>query len=263
LSSVATILFDESRSVLTGDLDRLGKAWATRRHAVALTGAGVSVESGIPDFRSECGLWHRFDPMEYGTLNCFLNDPAKAWELFRALGDSLRGKKPNPAHLALAGMEQRKEIGGILTQNIDGLHQAAGNRSVVELHGNHTALHCLGCGHTEPFEDRFLNPGPVPTCPACGHALKPNVVLFGEPVREPGAAHSLIAGCDTLFMIGTSAEVAPACLYPEAVLGSGGSILEFNLEVTNRTRSGLGRNGVLVKGPVGRTLPLFLEQVKA
>ncbi len=261
MNPTATVRLDEKRSVLTGDLDVLKRAWAGRRRAVALTGAGVSVESGIPDFRSEHGLWRRFDPMEYATLNCFLNDPDKAWELYRALGTILQGKKPNPAHHALAEMEQRNEITGVLTQNIDGLHQAAGSRSVVELHGTHDTLHCLGCGHTEPFDAAILQPGPVPSCPACGNALKPSVVLFGEPVREADMARDLMNGCGTLLMIGTSADVVPACLFPETVLNAGGSILEFNLEATNRTRSGLGPDGVLVQGPAGRTLPLFLEHV--
>ena len=261
MNPAATVRLDEKRSVLTGDLDILQRAWAGRRRAVALTGAGVSVESGIPDFRSESGLWRRFDPMEYATLDCFFNNPAKAWKLYRALGTALQGKKPNPAHLALADMERRNEITGVLTQNIDGLHQAAGSRTVVELHGNHATLHCLGCGHTEPFDAAILQPGPVPSCPACGKALKPNAVLFGEPVREANMARALMNGCRTLLMIGTSADVVPACLFPEAVQKAGGSILEFNLEPTNRTRSGLGPDGVLVQGPAGRTLPLFLELV--
>ncbi len=263
MNPVATIRIDPERSVLTGDLDALNHAWAGRRNAVALTGAGVSVESGIPDFRSDCGLWRRFDPMEYATLECFLNDPAKAWDLYRELGTILKDRRPNPAHLALADMENRGDLNGILTQNIDGLHQAAGSRSVVELHGTHSSLHCLGCGHTEPFASTFLKPGPVPSCPACGKALKPNVVLFGEPVREAALAQTLMAGCRTMFVIGTSAEVAPACLYPDGVLRAGGSVLEFNLEPTERTRSGLGPDGVLIEGPVGRTLPLFLDHVQS
>ena len=259
MNQVATVRLDLESSVLTGDLGALRQAWAGRSDAVALTGAGVSVESGIPDFRSECGLWHRFDPMEYATLECFLNDPAKAWELYRELGSILRGKSPNPAHSTLADMERRGDLKGILTQNIDGLHQAAGSRSVVELHGAHSSLHCLGCGHTEPFAAAFLNPGPVPSCPACGHALKPNAVLFGEPIREVAQARTLVDGCRTMLVIGTSAEVVPACLYPDRVLRAGGSIIEFNTEPTERTRGGLGPDGVLVQGPVGRTLPLLLE----
>ena len=257
---VPTVRLDPVRSVLTGDLDVLNHAWAARRHAVALTGAGVSVESGIPDFRSDSGLWRRFDPMEYATLDCFLHDPAKAWELYRELGTILENREPNPAHLALADMERRGDLKAVLTQNIDGLHQAAGSETVVELHGDHSSLHCLGCGHAEPFAAAFLKPGPVPTCPACGRPLKPNVVLFGEPLREAALAHTLVARCRTMLLIGTSAEVAPACLFPEGVLRAGGSILEFNVEATQRTRSGLGPEGVWVEGPVGRTLPLFLEQ---
>ena len=195
---------NEDRSALTGDLDTLRQAWAGRRRALALTGAGVSVESGIPDFRSECGLWRRFDPMEYATLDCFLNDPAKAWELYRELGSILQDRQPNPAHRALAELERRGDISGVLTQNIDGLHQAAGSGSVVELHGSHAELHCLACGHREPFAASFLKPGPVPSCPACGHALKPDAVLFGEPVRDIATAGDLMNGCHTMLVLGTS-----------------------------------------------------------
>jgi NAD-dependent deacetylase len=262
LNRPATVRLDLERSVLTGDLDALEQAWAARVNTVALTGAGVSVESGIPDFRSDCGLWRRFDPMEYATLECFLNDPAKAWVLYRELGSILRDKRPNPAHFALADMERRGDLRGILTQNIDGLHQGAGSRTVVELHGSHSGLHCLGCGHTEPFASAFLKPGPVPSCPACGQALKPNAVLFGEPIREVSQARTLVDGCLAMLVLGTSAEVVPACLYPDRVLRAGGSIFEFNVEPTERTRSGLGPDGVLVQGPVGRTLPLFLEYLQ-
>lgn len=263
MTTPARVALDADRTALVGDLEALRAAWAGRSGVTALTGAGISVESGIPDFRSEGGLWSRFDPMEYATLECFLGNPDKSWRLFRELGTILLDKEPNAAHRALADMERDGDLKGILTQNIDRLHQAAGSRSVVELHGSHDTLRCLGCGHCEPFSRNFLAPGPAPSCPACGHPLKPNVVLYGEPVRDATVAGELLDGCRTMLVIGTSAETVPACLFPEAVLESGGDLLEFNLAPTARTRAGLGAGGVLVEGPVGETLPLFLEEVSS
>jgi NAD-dependent deacetylase len=257
----AHVKYDPQRNELTGDLDVLTLAWKERTCALALTGAGVSVESGIPDFRSECGLWTRFDPMEYATIDCFIHTPDKAWELYRELGKTINGKYPNPGHKALATLEESFDLMGIITQNIDGLHQAAGSSNVLEIHGRHNRLHCLTCGHDEPFEDRFLEPGPAPTCPSCGNYLKPDVVMFGEAIREADKIDAMVGRCRTMLVVGTSANVAPACLFPQAVLQSGGSVLEFNLGPTDLTRSGLGMEGVLVEGPVGKTLPLFLEQV--
>jgi NAD-dependent deacetylase len=230
---------------------------------VALTGAGVSVESGIPDFRSEGGLWTRFSPWEYATLTCFLTNPAKSWELFRELGKTLEGKQPNPAHRALAALEQAGRLAGIVTQNVDGLHQAAGSRNVLELHGDQQHLQCIDCGRLTPVTSEQLEPGPVPTCDACRRPLKPNVVLFEELVRHLPAIEDLLAECDVLIVAGTSAEVAPASMLPEQVLYRGGSVLEFNLRRTLLTARGLGPKGALILGPAGTTLPLIESRVRA
>jgi NAD-dependent deacetylase len=225
------------------------------RPVVALTGAGISVESGIPDFRSPDGLWARFDPMEYGTLSCFLNDPEKAWKLYRELAGSIAGKRPNPAHVALARLEQASILSGVVTQNVDGLHQAAGSERVLEIHGEHSRLQCLRCGRLEPLEEAHAAPGPVPECGSCGFPLKPNVVLFEEPVRDLGAIQELVGEARLLLLVGTSAEVVPASLLPGQVLARGGSVLEFNLSPTQLTHAGLGPRGAFVQGSVGTTLP--------
>jgi NAD-dependent deacetylase len=244
-----------------GDLHGIVRAIATESRAVALTGAGISVESGIPDFRSEGGLWSRFDPLEYATLSCFLRQPGKAWQLYRELGQTLAGRRPNPAHRALAELEREGRLLGVITQNVDGLHQAAGSRNVVELHGDHGQLQCLGCGRLEPLLGAHLKPGPPPECVHCGFPLKPNVVLFEEPVRQLGAAHRLIRGCGLLLVIGTSAEVAPASLLPQAVRDDGGSLVVFNLEPTLLADEELGPRGGLILGPVGTTLPSIARLV--
>lgn len=224
------------------------------RHAVALTGAGVSTESGIPDFRSPGGLWERFDPWEYGTFTCFTRRPDKAWELFRELGRTLCDKAPNPAHVALAELETAGRLRGIVTQNIDGLHQAAGSRIVLEIHGNSRKLHCVRCGGETSFLPAHLEPGPVPSCARCGGALKPDVVLFEEPVRLLREIDDLLRACDLLLVVGTSAEVAPAGMLPDTVRRRGGAILEFNLERCVDA-------DVHVAGPVGTSLPRVVRAV--
>ena len=232
------------------------------RRVCALTGAGVSVESGIPDFRSPGGLWSVFDPAEYATLSCFRDDPEKAWRLYRALGSSLAGREPNPAHRALAELEARGRLAGLVTQNVDGLHQRAGSVRVIEIHGEHAHLHCLACERLEPFRAEHLEPGPVPVCP-CGAPLKPNVVLFEEAVRGTSDIARLLDGCDLLLVAGTSAEVWPAAGLPGQILSEGGSIVEFNLAPTALTWRGLGSKGVFVQGPVGTRLPQVVARVAA
>jgi NAD-dependent deacetylase len=208
--------------------------------ALALTGAGISVESGIPDFRSPGGLWSVFSPGEYATIEVFLRDPEKAWQLYRALGRSIEGREPNAAHRALAALEGEGWLDGVVTQNVDGLHTKAGSRRVLEVHGDHRRLQCLRCGRLEPFEVDHLREGPLPRCPGCGSPLKPNVVLFGEAVRSLETVDEWIEDCDVLLVIGTSAQVYPVAELPSRVARRGGTILEFNLEPAVRTGIGGG-----------------------
>jgi NAD-dependent deacetylase len=243
-----------------GDLDEVARWILEARSPAALTGAGISVESGIPDFRSPGGLWSVFEPGEYATLSCFLRNPEKAWDLYREMGRTIEGKKPNPAHLALAEFEAAGHLSGIVTQNVDGLHQAAGSRTVFEIHGEHTHLHCLGCGRLDPFEPTHLEPGPVPRCPDCDHPLKPNVVLFEEPVRQMEEIYRLLASCDLLMVIGTSAQVVPASMFPAEVRTRGGTLIEFNLESTQLSGALLGSDGAMIQGPASVTLPLILQK---
>jgi len=247
---------------MIADYDHAVRTIRSARRVVALTGAGISVESGIPDFRSPGGLWSHFDPAEYATLSCFLHDPEKAWRLYRELGRTLLGREPNPAHFALARMAKAGHLAGIVTQNVDGLHQRAGNPLVLEMHGEHGRLQCLGCDLLEPFLPAHLEDGPLPRCRACGEPLKPNVVLFEESVREMLEVARLLDGCDLLLVVGTSAEVYPAAGLPLEVLSQGGSLLEFNLAPTRLTGGGLGRVGALVEGPAGVTLPILAGRLE-
>jgi NAD-dependent deacetylase len=235
-------------------------ALRTANKPAALTGAGISVGSGIPDFRSPGGLWTVFSPEEYATLEVFFRDPAKAWELYRALGKTLLGKKPNPAHQALAEMAQQGWLQGIVTQNIDNLHQQAGSSPVFEIHGDHQHLQCLQCDNLQPAEVHHYQTTNVPRCGQCGFPLKPNVVLFGEDVRDIEAIHAFIADCDLLLVIGTSAQVYPAAALPSMVRKNGGRIFEFNREQTLSVSAygGKAQSGdFFFQGDVGQTLPML------
>lgn len=200
------------------------------QYPVALTGAGISVGSGIPDFRSPGGLWSVYAPDEYATLEVFYRDPAKAWQLYRALGRVLDNKKANRAHLALAELERHRLLQGIVTQNIDALHQQAGSKNVYEIHGDHQSVQCLKCSYTEPVSAEHYQVETVPVCPRCGFPLKPNVVLFGEAVRDYERIELVISRCDLLLVAGTSAQVYPAAAIPQRIRQQGGLIFEFNRE---------------------------------
>ncbi len=234
-------------------------AFTSARSAAALTGAGISVGSGIPDFRSPGGLWTKFSPDEYATLEVFLENPGKAWGLYRALGRKLQDKKPNRAHRVLAEFEAQGYLKGIVTQNVDSLHQSAGNRYVFEIHGDHTHLQCIRCGYLEPVEEHHYQDGDVPVCTDCSFPLKPNIVLFGENVRSLEEITFFIQHCDLLLVIGTSASVYPAAGLPGLVKANGGTIFEFNRDPA--LSSGLA--DYFFAGDLGTTLPAFGEAVLA
>jgi NAD-dependent deacetylase len=229
--------------------------------AAALTGAGISVESGIPDFRSPGGLWSVFDPAEYATLTTFRRNPEKAWCLYRALGRTLEGRRPNPAHEALAALETAGLLKLVVTQNVDGLHQAAGSQQVIEIHGDHRRLQCLACGHLEAVAAVHLESDTVPLCPHCTSPLKPNVVLFEEPVRGLAEIEAALRRCDVLLVVGTSGLVWPAAGLPEMVRRRGGRVIEFNLGSTDLTEN--GSVDYHFAGEAGTTLTRFVAAVLA
>jgi NAD-dependent deacetylase len=203
---------------------------------VALTGAGISVESGIPHFRGSGGLWERYDPMEYGTIQAFLADPEKVWTMLHEVSALINKAQPNPAHEGLARLEKMGKLHHIITQNIDNLHQAAGSTGVIEFHGNCETLVCLSCdqyvGADEP-ED-----GLTPTC-SCGAILKPNVVFFGEQIPSGALqeAYALVSSCHVLMVVGTSAEVTPANTIPYTAKMAKAKIVEINRSPTVLTES--------------------------
>jgi NAD-dependent deacetylase len=229
--------------------------FSSAKKAIALTGAGISVPSGIPDFRSPGGLWTLFSPDEYGTIEVFMHNPEKAWQLYRELGKGLQDKKPNQAHHVLAEFEEKEILRGVVTQNIDNLHQRAGSRDVYEIHGDHQHLQCIRCDYLVEAKEEHYTANTIPRCTDCDAPLKPNVVLFGEAVRRMDDIHELIAGCDLLMVIGTSAQVYPAAGLPAIVKQHGGKIFEFNMEdaLTH------GITDFFFRGDLSKTLPAFRE----
>ncbi|MDA8121670.1 MAG: NAD-dependent deacylase [Deltaproteobacteria bacterium] len=209
----------------------------SRGNAVALTGAGISVESGIPSFRGSQGMWAKYDPAEYATIGAFLLDPEKIWMMFSEMMGVLEKALPNAAHLGLAEMERMGILRSVITQNVDGLHQAAGSRRVIEYHGNPGELVCLSCWKRYPSREKIA--GGIPPGCECGEILKPDVVLYGEPIpwgaREDAESEAL--ACDVLLVIGTSAQVAPACDIPRIAKEHGAFIIEINPEETSLTRT--------------------------
>jgi NAD-dependent deacetylase len=213
------------------DLERAVR-WVGEGAVVALTGAGISVDSGIPDFRSRGGLWERFEPSEYATIEALDRDPDRVWRMLREMGRLVAEARPNPGHTALARLEALGLLDGVITQNVDDLHQAAGSRRVVEFHGNARALRCLNCD----ARTRQDQPPPgerAPRC-ACGGVIRPQVVFFGEPIPPSALAEAtrLARGCRTMLVVGTSATVAPASLLPFMAKESGARLVEVNLEPT-------------------------------
>ena len=195
---------------------RLAELILESQPCVVLTGAGVSTESGIPDFRSRTGIWRQYDPMEYATIDAFRRDPAKVWEFYAKRLGVLAEARPNAAHVALAELERSGLVEAVVTQNVDRLHQQAGSVNVVEVHGSIRTASCLACGHREGFE-RVVSLLPVPECADCGAVLKPDVVMFGElmPATELDRAFELVRAAGLLLVVGSSLEVYPVAALPE------------------------------------------------
>jgi NAD-dependent deacetylase len=197
---------------------------------VVLTGAGVSVPSGIPDFRSPgTGLWQNVDPMEVAHISVWRRDPARFWGFYGQRFATLEGKRPNGAHRALAALEAAGHVDAVVTQNIDGLHRAAGTRDLIEVHGSIATASCLADGRSYPLAEvrarLEADPEGIPRCD-CGAPLKPDVVLFGELLDEAaiGRATELAEGADLMIAVGSSLEVHPVAGLPALTLGAGGAL---------------------------------------
>jgi NAD-dependent deacetylase len=214
------------------DAARLAELLRSARRAVALTGAGISVPSGIPDFRSPgSGLWTDVNPMEVAHISVFRRDPERFWSFYGTRFATLEGKRPNRAHAALAELERRGVIEAVVTQNIDGLHRAAGTQDLIEVHGSIATSSCQACdappvGLAEVRERLAAAADGVPRCERCGAPLKPDVVLFGELLPEAAIerAAALAASADVLLCVGSSLEVHPVAGLPSITLEGGGAL---------------------------------------
>jgi NAD-dependent protein deacetylase/lipoamidase len=215
--------------VATDQAERLAELIRESSSTVALTGAGISVPSGIPDFRSPGeGLWEKVDPMEVAHIDAFRSDPAKFWGFYRPRFQMLGDKVPNDAHRVLAELERRGLLDAVITQNIDQLHHKAGSERVIEVHGSIRTSSCQSCGGEFPLEkvDTFFDDEGAARCPDCSGPVKPDVVLFGEmlPAEAMTEAESLAAGADLMLCVGSSLEVYPVAGLPSVTLGRGGRI---------------------------------------
>jgi NAD-dependent deacetylase len=247
------------RTIDLDALDRAALALSRSRRAVALTGAGMSVESGIPDFRSPTGLWRTYPPEQYATLTAFRQDPAKVWVMLRAMVGLLAAAEPNPGHHALARLEGSGQLRRVITQNIDGLHSRAGCQQVVEVHGSHRGLHCPSCGHRD---SRATAPGEgVPRCPRCAGPTKPPVVLFEEGLPQGTLADAmrLATTCDLMLVVGTSLAVYPVAALPDMAADAGATLVEIN------TEPGLLRRhqAIELAGGAAELLPLLEERTRS
>lgn len=245
-------------SPITSDILR---AVQNSRHLVIFTGAGVSAESGVHTFRDALtGLWAKFDPMQLATPEAFLRDPALVWGWYEWRRQLLLGVQPNPAHLAIAELEQRLPKVTVITQNVDDLHERAGSRSVLHLHGSIFVPRCFSCGLPHRFDaaptmssEQALEP---PVCTACGDNVRPGVVWFGEtlPEVELAAAFAAAENCDCLLSVGTSGVVQPAALIPATASRAGATVIHINPEAIPVRHA----NEHSLQGSAGQVLPLLL-----
>lgn len=233
------------------------------RRGVVLTGAGISTPSGIPDFRSpSSGLWSRHDPLEVASLSAFRHHPERFFEWVRPLLATILEAEPNAAHRAVAALESAGHFAGVVTQNIDGLHQKAGSGRVVEIHGSLETLTCTQCYRTYPsaeFLPAFLESGQMPRCPHCGGVLKPDVVLFGEqlPWQAWEDAQRLAHESDLMLIAGSSLAVMPVARLPVEAANHGASVIIVNQTPTYMD----ARADVVLHGDVADLLPAIAEQV--
>jgi len=210
-------------------MERLEELIRDRQPWVVLTGAGISTESGIPDFRSTRGIWEQYDPAEVAHIDALRRHPARVWEFYVLRLGALAAAEPNDGHRALAELEERGWIRAVVTQNVDGLHQRAGSREVVEVHGSLREAECVHCGVRVPMEDALASL-PLPPCPECGEVLKPGVVMFGEllPGEAIERAQRLAAEAGLLLVVGSALEVHPVAALPGETLAAGGALAIVN-----------------------------------
>jgi len=239
--------------------DALIDALRSSRHVCVLTGSGISAESGVPTFRdAQTGLWEQYDPLQLATPEAFLNDPALIWKWYRWRRDLVANAEPNAGHHALVDMAEQVSDFTLITQNVDGLHQRAGSRNVIEYNGNLFEDRCFveGCAVTDGKDDS----SEIPTCPACGSNMRPGVVWFGEAIPESALhnATKAASSCDLFFSIGTSSLVWPAAGLAETAREAGAGIVEVNPNATPLSNT----SDFCFNHTAGNVLPELLSQFR-
>jgi len=251
---------------LNQKIDTAAGLLASARYSIALTGAGMSVESGIPPFRGPGGLWTKYGEPPMDGYQRFMKNPGDHWKerinpppYRRELNETLERSTPNPGHYAFAELESMGVLKFLITQNIDNLHIAAGSRNIAEIHGNYRLVRCIRCISRFPREEVPLDEIP-PLCPQCGHVLKGDTVMFGEPIPADVLDRCMeeVGRSDCMILAGTSATVQPAASFPEMILRRGGSVIEVNLYESPLTASCT----VSLRGQTGKILPLIVERLK-
>ncbi len=245
---------------MLNDIQKAAKLLIQARHAIAFTGAGISVESGIPPFRGEKGIWNKYDP-QFLEIHYFFSHPQKSWEvILEIFYTHFEQSKPNPAHLILAELEKRGIIKALITQNIDNLHQEAGSQKVIEFHGNSKKIICVNCGKT--FTTEVLNHSGFPWCPECKGLLKPDFVFFGEQIPAQALTDSFAHAkqADVVLVIGSTGEVFPAAQVPIEVHRNKGKVIEVNPGTSNFTYQ---ITDIFLKGKAGEIMPILFDEINA
>ena len=249
---------------LNQQIERGAELIKEAHNMVAMTGAGISTPSGIPDFRSpDSGLWQKTDPLTVASIFAFRQDPDQFYNWIRPLANKLLEARPNPAHYALATLESEGKLHALITQNIDDLHGKAGSQNIYELHGSLRELTCIQCYRVQDSTSvirKFVQDGQTPHC-ECGGVLKPNVILFGEqlPVREFVAAQMAVKAADLMLVVGSSLETAPASDLPELALENGIKLIIVNHQPTYLD----DRADVVIHANVAEVLPHIVDLATA
>lgn len=231
------------------------------KNAVALTGAGISVESGIPPFRGKGGVWEKIDPMEFAHIDNFIRNPAKVWNvLIKGMKDVLDSAEPNDGHNGLAELEKMGLLTTVITQNVDGLHQMAGNTDVIEFHGTFAWQRCMDCN--DRVETRRIDMATIPPRCRCGGIYRPDCVFFGEmiPPQALERSQSAASTCSVMLVVGTSAVVHPAAYMPVIAKQSGATIIEINPESTPLTAN---ISDYLIAGKAGEVMRRIVEKLRS
>ncbi len=246
---------------MNAQIQQAAKLINRAKNMVAMTGAGISTPSGIPDFRSpNSGVWDTADPMTVASIYAFRQNPARFYAWIRPLARLFLQAQPNPAHLALVELERRGKLKAVITQNIDDLHNRAGSKTVYELHGHMRQFTCTRCYRLQMADgivSNFVADGNLPACPDCGSVLKPNIILFGEqlPVQEFVSAQMAINATDLMLVAGSSLEVTPASDLPLTALAHGARLIIVNYQPTYLD----SRADLVIRGDVATVLPQIVN----